>query len=113
MGATQLGTDLMVGVGTTMASYVVSKIETLDNDVKTADVFDEDGALKTRIVFYAHARTRLELVCLISAAPATDFVKGSICAVAPLSNFYVEDVTLGRTEGAATVTVTGINIGIT
>lgn len=113
MAVTQIGTDLVIGVGTTMASYIVSKITNADDEIKTADVFDEDGALETRLVFWNHDRIKLELIALSGANPASDFVKGAVCGVSPLSNYYIEDVSVERTEGAAVVNVTGVNLGIT
>lgn len=113
MATTQIGTDLVIGVGTTMGSYIVESITYNQDDIKTKDIFDEDGALKTRLVHFVHDGITLSLIALSGATPQTDFPKGSICAVAPLSNYYIEDASVVRNEGEERVTVTGKNIGIT
>jgi hypothetical protein len=113
MAATQIGQDLIIGVGQTMGSYVVESMAVSDDDVKMQDVFDEDGVHKTRIVMQIKDKITLALIPMSGATPATDFVKGGICAVAPLSNYYIEEMSYERTEGAARVRVTGINLGIT
>jgi len=111
--ATQIGTDLIIGVGQTMGSYVVEEVETDGDDIENEDIDDEDGALKTRIILKSHDKITLTLRPLSGAAPSTDFVKGVICAVAPLSDYYIEDKSYNRVKGAARVRVTGVNIGIT
>ena len=113
MATTQLGTDLIIGVGQTMGSYVIESIVDMDDDIKMSDIFDEDGARKTRLIMQVDDKITLSLIPISGASPATDFVKGAICAVAPLSNYYIDGASQTRTEGAAKVTVTGINIGIT
>jgi len=113
MATTQIGTGLVIGVGQTMGSYVVVGRTIGDDDIKTADIDDEDGALKTRLVMRSHDKITLELISLSGATPASDFVKGAICAVAPLSNYYIEATSTARTEGAEKTTVTGTLIGIT
>ncbi|MFH1602430.1 MAG: hypothetical protein ABIH03_00800, partial [Pseudomonadota bacterium] len=55
----------------------------------------------------------LTLIGKSGSTPASDFVKGAICAVAPLSNYYIDPVTVTRTEQAVRVEVTGTLIGIT
>lgn len=111
--ATQLGTDLKIGIGQTMGSYVVAGYEENDDEVKIEDVEDEDGVLKTRIILQTQDRIRLTLIPISGATPASDFVKGAICAVAPLSNYYIEDSRVSRAKGAWRVEVTAINLGIT
>ena len=113
MATTQIGTDLVIGVGITMGSYIVSSRTLNDDDIKTDDIFDEDGALKTRLIFFSHDAKTLDLIPISGANPETDFVKGAICGVAPISDYYVEDVSIERTETAARVRVTAKNIGIT
>jgi len=111
--ATQIGTDLVIGVGQTMGSYIVESVGDMDDDVKSDDIFDEDGVLKTRIIMQRMDKITLRLRPISGATPSSDFVKGAICAVAPLSNYYIEDASQERTETAAVVTVTGVNLGIT
>ena len=113
MATTQIGTDLIVNVGQTMGSYILESVTQGDLDVKNADIFDEEGVLKTRLIFQTMAKTVLALVPLTGATPLVDFVKGAISAVTPLVDFYVEAMLFERTEGAARVTVTGVNLGIT
>jgi len=113
MAANQIGTDLIVGVGTTMTSYVIVSRKVGDAEVNMSDVLDENGVLTTRIVKQTMAKQSLELVAKSGAVPATDFVKGSICAVAPLSNYYIDDVSIDYTDDALKVSVSGTLIGVT
>lgn len=113
MATSQIGTDLEIGVGQTMTDYIVVNRTLQNDDIKTEDVDDEDGALATRLVFRRHDSIELELVAKSGATPETDFVKGAICTLAPLANYYIEDVSIERVEGAARVRVTGKDLGIT
>ena len=113
MATTQIGTDLIVGVGQTMGSYIVESYDEGDDEIKSEDIHDEDGVLKTRLIMQIMDRITLNLIAISGADPDTDFVKGAICGVAPLSDFYIEAKTISRTEGARRVTVTGLNLGIT
>jgi len=113
MAATQHGQDLIVGVGQTMGSYIVERYQTGSKDVHSEDVRDEDGKLKTRIIMDLHAKISLSLIAMTGATPESDFVVGSICAIAPISNFYIEDCQISRVEGARRITVEATNLGIT
>lgn len=113
MATTQLGTDLEIGVGTTMGSYIVESITVDDDDVKQSDINDEDGVLKTRLIKQVMDKITLSLIAISGATPASDFVKGAISGVAPLSDYFIESVSTERTEDAMRVTVTGVNLGIT
>ncbi|GAG60213.1 unnamed protein product [marine sediment metagenome] len=113
MATTQIGTDLVIGVGQTMGSYIVESYDEGGDEIKSEDIFDEDGALKTRLIMQSMDRITLNLVAISGAAPDSDFAEGAICAVAPLSNYYIESLTVSRTEGARRATVTGVNLGIT
>lgn len=113
MATTQIGSDLNIGVGQTMGSYIVESLGNNDDIVKTKDIFDEDGALITRLVFFKHDVVTLVLISLSGAAPATDFPKAGISAVAPLSDYYIDSVSTDRDEGEERTTVTGHLIGIT
>ncbi len=113
MAATQLGTDLILGVGQTMGSYIVADVTVGNDEISSEDVVDEDGKLKTRYIMDVHDVITLSLIPMSGATPATDFIKGGICGVAPLSNYYIRDVQYKRVPGHATVEVTGENLGIT
>lgn len=113
MAATQHGTDLVIGVGQTMGSYVVVGYDEGDDELHSEDIRDEDGVLKTRIIMQRMDRITLNLVCISGATPASDFIKGEICAVAPLSDYYIENAPITRVEGARRVSVTALNLGIT
>jgi hypothetical protein len=96
-----------------MASYIVESYEEGGDEVKTEDIFDEDGVLKTRLIMQIMDRITLNLICMSGAAPATDFDEGAICSLAPINNYYVESLSISRVEGARRVTVTAVNLGIT
>jgi len=113
MATTQIGTDLIIGVGQTMDSYIVESLTKNDDDIKQADIFDEDGVLKTRLIMQRMDKITLNLIVISGASPETDFVKGEITGVDPISDYFVEAVSLERTEGAARLTVTAVLLGIT
>ena len=113
MAATQIGTDLIVGVGTTMTSYVVVSRKLGDAEVNMSDILDENGVLITRIVKQTMVKQSCELIAKSGAAPATDFVKGAICTVAPFGSYYIDDVSIDYTDDALKVSVSGTLIGIT
>jgi hypothetical protein len=62
MAGTQIGTVYQVGVGTTLTTYTVSQISTGSDDVASADVNNEDGALSSRLIKQVHDRIELELI---------------------------------------------------
>ncbi len=115
MAATQLGTDLLLTPGTTISNYIIESRE-LDKEVKSEDVLDEDGVLKTRIIYQTMDRINLTLIPVSSKAETdvrTDFPKGAICTIAALNTYYVEDCKVARSSGPAKVTVSLIALGIT
>jgi hypothetical protein len=113
MAGTQIGTVYQVGVGTTLTTYTVSQITTGADDVASADVNNEDGALSSRLIKQVHDRIELELIGQTSCDPDTDFPKGSISAATGYTDYYVDDMSYVRTEDHARVSVSLVNIGVT
>jgi len=113
MATTQLGTEVIVGVGQTMTDYILESYEEGGDEVKTEDVFDEDGVLATRLIMQIQDRITLNLVVKTGANPETDFDEGAICAIGPITNYYIESLSISRVEGARKCSVTAINLGIT
>ena len=114
MAATQYGTDLIIGVGSTLGNYVIIEHRVNDDEVTASpDVRDEDGTLKTRVILQIMDRQSWTLVPLSGATPGTDFPKGGFCAISALSNLYCEASNFIRTQDPARVEVTLINLGIT
>ena len=68
MAQDQIGTDLSIGAGTITGSYIVESATNGGKEVKMEDIDDEDGDLKTRIVFSKWTKLHLELICLTGAA---------------------------------------------
>ncbi len=113
MAGTQLGTDLEIGVQTTIDTYIVESYDSGDADVKFVDVFDEDGARVTRIVMQTDAKLTLNLVCKTGAAPETDWPVGAMAVATAFTSFYVDSAVISHIEAAERVTVSLTNIGIT
>ena len=113
MALEQLGTDLQVGVGITIANYIVERYETGDNETNMRDVNDEDGVLKTRIIKQRMAKIRLTLISLTAATPLTDWPKGAMATVAGYTEYFVDNMSIENTEDEERVTVELTDIGIT
>lgn len=112
MAATQYGTDLAVGVAT-LTGYVVQERGDGDAEVRMQDVFDEDGVLKTRIVFQIMPKLSLNLFALSATDVLADFPRGQLCTVTGLTAYFVDACNRTATEGATQVRVELTNIGIT
>lgn len=113
MAATQLGTALEAGVGTTLTDYIIVSIQTGGGDVHMEDIRDEDGKLATRIIMQKMAKIKLELIAKDGADPETDFPEKDIATASGYTNYFVDSCTVSRTEGATKVSVDLIDIGIT
>lgn len=113
MAANQIGTDLIVAVGTTISGYVVESITTGNKDVSMSDVKDEDGVLKTRIVKQTMAKVSLSLYAVSGTVPSTDWPTGGMATVTGWTAYFVDNCSIARTEDAMKVTVELTNIGIT
>ena len=113
MAGTQLGTDYIIGVGTTLATYTITSFKTGDRNVAFSDVNDEDGALVSRLIKQKHAKVQLEMVAKTGAAPATDFPPGEIAAATGFTAYYVDDMSYTRTEDQMKVSVSLVLLGIT
>jgi len=111
-----IGTGVQSGatpsVGT-FTNYIVQRVTEGDKDVEIEDIDDEDGKLAARLIFKRHAKLHLELVCKTSAAPATDFPKGNMCAITDLTAYYVDDAKIEKVKGATRVSADLSLIGIT
>ena len=115
MSATQVGTTLIVGGQTTLFSSYIVESETLNEaEAGTEDVFDADGALVSRIVFYKWAKMTFNLICKSGAAPETDFPPAAKCvATGTYSGWWVDSVPIVRSKSPTKVTVSLTSIGIT
>jgi hypothetical protein len=113
MPATQNGTDMTLGAavaGLTLvnaSNYILETVVEGDKNLDTEDVFDENGALITRIIFNAHAKVDVTMLCKANAAPTTDYVPGSHVA----NTWYVESCTVTKTKSPHRVQVSLVNIG--
>ena len=110
--ATQIGTSLDIGAGTITGSYIVESAQENGKDIDFEDIMDQDGARYTRIVYNADALLTLNLVCLASAEPETDFIEGAIAAHTDFTSFWVESAKVDVSKSAKRVTVELKNIGI-
>ena len=110
---TQIGESLDLGAGTITGSYIVESRDEADKDIDSEDIFDEDGARNTRIIYNSDDKISLNLICVNGALPQTDFVKGEIAAHVDFNDKYVEESTFTRSKSARRGTVTLVNIGIT
>jgi len=113
MAVTQIGTDLEIGVAT-VTNYVVQEITSGGSpNILMEDVFDEDGALETRIVFQVQPKLGLRMVSKSGATPATDFPEGGMSTIATYSNRFVNSCRITTVAGAQRVDVELETIGIT
>jgi len=112
MAATQLGTDVQTGVGSTVAGYIVVSLTSGGKEVMLEDIVDENGVLYTRIVNQTMPKLSAELIPLSASSPATDFVTGAICALGVFDGYYMDDVSIEKTANATKVSVSGTLIGI-
>jgi hypothetical protein len=116
----QIGTDLAVGATTTLTlpnatNYTVVSCSEGDKQIDFEDVVDADGKLMTRLVFNRFAKLTLELICKSAAAPATDFVTGSVTSLGttPNDKWYIDSAVITKTKSATKVTVTATLLGLT
>jgi hypothetical protein len=115
-----IGTSLLVdgqtvvfGSTITFTNYIVATATAGDTNVESEDIDDEDGALKTRLIFKRHAKATLNLICKSGATPLSDFPMGDMCTYGALTAYFVESLTIERSKSAQRATVTLINLGIT
>ena len=113
MAQDQIGTDLSIGAGTITGSYIVESAVEKAYNVDFEDILDENGDIKTRIVYSKHEKLHLELICLTGALPENDFVEGTIAAHADFTDFFVEAAPISRSKSAKRVSVDLVNIGVT
>jgi len=113
MALEQIGTDLEVGVGTTIVNYIVERFEDGDKEVSMKDVNDEDGVLATRIIKQRMDKRRMTLICKSGATPKTDWPKGAMATVAGWTQYFVDNATVEETEDEQRVNLELTNIGIT
>ena len=109
----QIGTDLQTGVST-LAGYVVVSVTSGGKDVRFEDIIDENGALKTRLIFHRHDKIVAELIGLLGATPTVDFPEGQIASVGTfLTDAYIDSAKVTETGGAMKVSLEATAIGIT
>ena len=113
MAGTQLGTEFIVGVGTTLDTYTVSSIKTGGVNVALSDVNDEDGALISRLIKQKHAKVDLELVAKTTCDAIGDWPVGAIATATGFTSYYVEDCSIDNTEDQQKVSVSLVLLGIT
>lgn len=99
--------------GGTWTNYIVVRSTSGKKEVRFKDVYDENGALVSRLIFGRYPIITLELIAKTAATPATDFPQGDICAITGLTAYYVEDCEIATDEGETKVTVTLKSLGIT
>lgn len=112
MAATIIGTTVAIAAST-VTGYIVQDYSTGGSDVDFEDVYDEDGARVTRIVFQIDGKLNLDLITT-TGTPETDFPEGGMCTVATpdLGSFFVDSCVVSETKGAERVQVSMTNIGI-
>lgn len=112
---TQVGTTLLFGGQTTVfSSYIVESQTDNESEVGQEDIFDADGALSTRAVYYRWPKITFNLICKSGAAPDTDFPPGNKCvATGTYSGWWVEGAPITKSKSPRKVTVTLVSIGIT
>ena len=108
----QLGTSLNTGAGTITGSYVVERLVENGKEVGFSDIFDENGALLTRLIKYRHVVLELDLICVLGAVPGTDFPEGELAAHADFTSFYVEAAPVTKIGDAERVSVRLRNLSI-
>jgi len=113
MAGTQIGTEYIIGVGTTLATYTVTSISQGSDDISSTDVNDENGKLSSRLIKDVWDRVDLELIAKTTADPDTDFPKGGIATATGFTDYYVDDMSYVRTEDHMRVSVSLQNIGTT
>jgi len=109
----QIGTTLATGAETITGSYIVQRREVSNFDVVSEDIDDENGALKTRLITKRHEKTRLELVLIDGALPATDFPVGNIAVHTDYTEWYVDSMVLTKAGTAHRASVEMTKLGIT
>jgi hypothetical protein len=105
MAVTQFGTTLMNGAGTlSLTNYIV--VGDTDNSGELDRVIVEggDGKAETDIQFRKDLTRELTLLCLPSAAPATDFPKGGRTVIGGVT-YCVEGYSFPRAKGEIRVSV--------
>lgn len=99
--------------GGTLTNYIVVSSTSGGKEVRFKDVFDENGALVSRLIFQRLPIINMVLIAKSAATPATDFPMGDICAVTGLTTYYVENCEIATDEGETRVTVQLKALGIT
>ena len=115
MAATQIGTTHSIGVAV-LSGYTVNERTEGNADIDYEDIFDEDGARATRIVFQVDPKLTLDLLLTSGGTPpvpATQFPEGGMCTVVGLTAYFVDSCPVTYSKGATRVQPSMTNIGIT
>ena len=112
MAVAQIGTTLSIGAGTISGSYIVESRDDASLNVIMEDVLDQDGVIKTRIVFEKRPVITLNLICISGAVPATDFPKGAKSTHTDFTSYFVNECRVSRSKGAQKVAVTLEALGL-
>jgi hypothetical protein len=112
---TQVGTSLLYGGQTTaFASYIVESQTDNEAEAGKEDVFNADGSLATRAVYYRWPKITFNLIAMAGATPATDFPPEAKCAATgTYSGWWVDGAPVVHTKSPTKITVTLTSIGIT
>lgn len=110
-----LGPELTTGAVSagTFTNYILENVSVNDKQVDSEDVFDEFGKLAARIIFNRHDKLSITAYLKAAAAPDTDFPVGDLCAIAGLTDWYVESAPVAKVKGAAKITANLVKLGIT
>lgn len=105
MAVTQYGTTLMTGVGAaTLTNYIVVGDTDNGGELDRNIVENGDGKAMTDLQFRRDKTRELTLICLPSASPATEFVKGSRISVGGVT-YAVEGYSFPRAKGEIRVSL--------
>lgn len=105
MAATQIGTTLLLGVGSTLGSYIIAQITNNEANIVSEEVEDENGALATHITYRNEPVIGFELICKSDATPATDFPIGALATLSGYGSYLVENATVTATKSPRRVSV--------
>lgn len=90
------------------SNYIIESATEGDKELDMEDVFDENGALVTRIIHNAFARVEATLLCKTAASPTGDFPTGTLIA----NTWFVNSAPVTKTKSPHRVQLSVTNIGI-
>lgn len=105
----QLGATMAVGATSTLTlpnanTYYMQRCTEGGRELDFDDTFNADGLRVSRAMFGKYPRVSLDLKCISTANPTTDFPEGTVLSIAN-SSWFVASAPVEKTKAPHVVTV--------